>query len=466
VDAPPFNTTAGFLARFVRPLLGGGPVEVEAPLSSHDRAQMLADAAPLLDPDFLHLRTRVAQRLVADPELPDPGADELSLWLGLHDVLALDHPDTERVWTRVATWRKVENETRALLAFARPIDVPDALARHLAVAAFLDLRREDHILTSPSGDLRLRGQAPPRRRFGLFSTNLGEVRTEVVRWVEAPHATIVDRLLPDVMWVSPLTSLLRPGWAPPGWTPLMAVEFLRERPYARAVCHTWAQAREWLRVGGVVAGSLLNSLELHAAVFGDVANIPILGAAVPGATPTMQRAAKAALEGAEPRTDPGVAASVAEPPFAALPAPPIASEPHDIGAVVGALIHLHVLKVLEFDARISIGLGARDWAVQTFLAMPLLLPSLAPTLGWPFELGGKFPGESGTQEPGESESQTETESERETESGTDEAGRGGAAPVDGGFARRWEEYTEHLAGLVPRNVVDNLQATLVRRIRG
>ena len=44
---PPFNTTAGFLARFVEPLLGGGTVEVEAPLSSHDREQMLADAQPL-----------------------------------------------------------------------------------------------------------------------------------------------------------------------------------------------------------------------------------------------------------------------------------------------------------------------------------------------------------------------------------------------------------------------------------
>jgi hypothetical protein len=452
VDAPPFNTTAGFLARFVRPLLGGGAVEVEAPLSSHDRAQMLADAGSLLDPEFLHLRTRVAQRLVADPELPDPGADELSLWLGLHDVLALDHPDTERVWTRAATWRKVENETRALLAFARPVDMPDALARHLAVAAFLDLRREDHVVTDTSGELRLRGQAPPRRRF-LFSGPLAEVRTEVVRWVDAPHATIVDRLLPDVMWVSPLTSLLQPGWAPPGWTPLMAVEFLHARPYARAVCHTWVQAREWLRVGGVVAGSLLRSLELHAAVFGDVANTAILGAAVPGATPAMQRAAKAGLDGV-PSEFAGEPEPTVESKRMALPAPAIASEPADIGAVVGALIHLHVLKVLEFDARISIGMGARDWAVQTFLAMPLLLPSLAATLGWPFD----FAGESGPE--------ARVQHERDDESEPDETARSGAAPVDGGFARRWEEYTEHLAGLVPRNVVDNLQATLVRRIRG
>ncbi|MCA9696915.1 MAG: hypothetical protein KC431_05270 [Myxococcales bacterium] len=92
--------------------------------------------------------------------------------------------------------------------------------------------------------------------------------------------------------------------------------------------------------------------------------------------------------------------------------------------MVGALIHLHLLKVLEFDARISIGLGARDWAVQSFLALPLLLEALAPALGRPLE-----------------------------DLGPDQA-----------LSRRWEEYREHLAGLVPRPVVDNLLATLVRRI--
>ncbi|KIG18229.1 hypothetical protein DB30_01733 [Enhygromyxa salina] len=471
---PPFNTTAGFLARFVEPLLGGGAVEVEAPLSAHDREQMLADAGPLTHPSFLHLRMRLGRRLVAEPALPDPGADELSLWLGLHDVLALDHPDTERVWTRASTWRRVETETRSLLAFARPGDMAEAFARELAVGAFLQLRREDHVVSGPAGDLRFRGQTPPRRRFGLFSPGFADVRTEVVRWIDQPHATIVDRLLPDVMWVSPLTSLLRPAWAPPGWSPLMAVEFLQARAYARAVCHAWAQEREWLRIGGVVAGSLLRSLDLQGRVFGDLSI-----SSVPGSAAAMQRAAKAAQLGAgvgvgvgvgvgstarsggasEDLDDPDdpddpdqsfdqVDREFAEEPsgvLAALPAPAIPSAPADIGAVVGALIHLHVLKVLEFDARISIGVGARDWAVQTFLALPLLLPALERTLGRPFDLDGAAVGP----RPGSSGALF----------------AGGAGVVDEGFARRWNEYGEHLAGLVPRNVVDNLHATLVRRIR-
>lgn len=434
---PPFNTTAGFLARFVEPLLGGGVVEVEAPLSSHDRAQMLEDAGPLLGSELLHLRNRVAQRLVAEPLLPEPNADELSLWLGLHDVLALDHPDTERVWTRDATWRKVELETRSLLAFARPVDMADALARHLAVGAFLQLRREDHVVAGPEGEQRFRGQSPPRRRFGLFSPNYADVRTEVVRWIDQPHAAVVDRLLPDVMWVSPLTSLLRPGWAPPGWSPLMAVEFLRSRPYARAICHAWAREREWLRIGGVVAGSLLRSLDLHHVVFGEQQ------AGIPGTAAAMQRAAKPVVADSETEDDDERPSGG----LAALPEPQIANEPADIGAVVGALIHLHMLKVLEYDARISIGLGARDWAVQSFLSLPLLLPALERTLGRPFPLAadGLGRGEAG---PG----------------GLPSASANSVGGVEEAFARRWEEYCEHLAGLVPRPVVDKLLATLVRRI--
>jgi hypothetical protein len=440
LTSPPFNTTAGFLARFVEPLLGGGPVEVEAPLSSHDREQMLADASPLLGTSLLHLRTRAAQQLVAEPALPEPNADELSLWLGLHDVLALDHPDTERVWTRDSTWRKVEVETRSLLAFARPVDMADALARHLAVGAFLQLRREDHVVAGPEGEQRFRGQQPPRRRFGLFSPSYADVRTEVVRWIDQPHAAVVERLLPDVMWVSPLTSLLRPGWAPPGWSPLMAVEFLRSRPSARAVCHAWAREREWLRIGGVVAGSLLRSLNLHVEVFGrsEVFGEQPLKSAIPGTSAAMQRAAKLARIDDDDVAD-DLDNDDDDEPMAALPEPALTRAPEDIGAVVGALIHLHTLKVLEFDARISIGLGARDWAVQSFLSLPLLLPALERTLGRPFELG-----------PGRADALAGTLT--------------GGAGAEEAFARRWDEYCEHLAGLVPRPVVEKLLATLVRRI--
>ena len=88
--AAPLDSLPGFVARFVTPLLGGGPVEIGPPMSSADRERMLLDAGALLDSQLLHLRERAAQRLVAEPSLPEPGGHELSLWLGLYDVLALE----------------------------------------------------------------------------------------------------------------------------------------------------------------------------------------------------------------------------------------------------------------------------------------------------------------------------------------------------------------------------------------
>ncbi len=408
-----FSTAPGFIARFVMPLLGGGPVEVAAPLSRFDRDAMLEDSGALLLDELLELRSRVANKLVADPSLDHPDADELSLWIGLHDLLALDHPDTERVWTRASTWTRVESETRGLFAQAAPTGLGDALARHLAMGALLDLRRQDHIVTSPEGERRWVGQTPPRR-LALFGPSIHEVRGETVVWIDQPHRPVVARLLDDAMWVSPLTSLLRPARAPSGWSPLAAsgsvspARFLCERSFARAVCHAWAREREWLATGSVVAGSLVRSLGLANAVFGEHASVD--APSRPQPAPPMQPPRQVEGPSERPR-EPARAWSTLD------------EDPEPIAALIGALIHLHVLKVLEFDARIGLGLGDRNWAVQSFLAMPLLLAKLAPKLGRPFD-----------------------------------------AVHDESFARRWDEYCEHLGALVPRTVVDNLLATLVRRV--
>jgi hypothetical protein len=395
-----FATTQGFIARFVMPLLGGrevggGEVEVAAPLSRYDRDAMLEDSGALLHDGLIALRSRVAARFVAEPALDHPEADELSLWIAIHDLLALDHPDQERVWTRASTWTRVEVETRELFVQAAPAGLGDALARHLAVNALLELRRVDRIVSGPEGERRYFGQMPPRR-LALFGPSLDEVRSETLVWVEQPHRPVVVRLLEQAMWISPLTALLRPARAPASWSPLAicggvaASDFLRLRGSARAVCHAWAREREWPLLGGVLAGSLLDALGLARTVFGGPLDSQL---ALPARSPS-DEARSVALDDSH----------------------------ESVAALLGALIHLHVLKVLEFDARIGLGLGDRNWAVQAFLALPLLLPKLAMVLGDPF-----------------------------------------AGVADDSLARRWSEYREHLGGLVPRTVVDNLAATLVPR---
>jgi hypothetical protein len=374
-----------FVHEFVVPLLSGSSIHVRGAYSTRDRAALLEDAGALGDAQLRFLRLRRAHDLVAHPHLPEPGAEELSLWLGLNNLLFLDHPDASRIWTRNVRWQQVEQETAVLLKAATPIDLPEAVARHLALESFLGLEREDHVITTSGGERRFLGQPV---RLGLFGSARGEQRDEVVRWYGQAHAPAVDRLLPIALSVSPLTCLMHPAVAPEGWSPLDAAYFLRVRAFARAICYAWGSEKDWVRTGAVLAGSLLRSLGLIGTVFG-----------LPG---------EIRLRDPDDPND-----EVEE----------LEADPADVGAVVGALVHLHLLKVLELQARINLGVGTRDWAVQSFLALPLLLPWLEDWMGTPL---------AGMREPT--------------------------------VRRRWDEYVEHLRGMVPRTVVENLVATLVPRI--
>ncbi len=379
------------------PLLSGGKVHVGAPFSCDDRKEMMRDASALRDPSLQFFRLRRGQILIAHPELPDTEEDDLSLWLGLHNILLLDHPDTHRVWARDSSWVRVELETRRLLSFAAPTDMAEAFARHCSVGAFIELRRTDHWVVDGDLERRYQGQTPRSSgigRAGLFGRS-PQTRSEVVRWLDQVHEPPVSRLLEDALWSSPLTSLLHPEFSPAAWSPLFATELLRKRGLARAVVYRWAGAGDWLQVGAVVAGSLLRSLDLLTVVFG----------------------ASNSKDGV--REDPPQGSDVR-----ALSGEPFSTAPQDVAAVIGALIHLHWLKVLEFDARIAPGAAASDRAVQAFLALPLLLPQIESVVGSPWSGGGH----------------------KSTS------------------FRRWEEYVAHVRNLLPRDTVDKLLAALTARI--
>jgi hypothetical protein len=374
---------------FVLPLLEGGTVEVGRPLRSRDHADMLGELGRATSGRLAFARLRRAQLLTADPDLPDPDADELALWIGLHNLLVFDHPDRARVWARSSTWRRVEGATRTLLSLPLPTTLGEGLARHVAVGALLELVRTDTIVGTPVGDIRFLGQDAPRRRLGLGAT--GSRREESVEWIGQPHAPETERLLADALRASPLTCLLRPLTAPPGWSPLWASGFLRDRAHARAVVHAWATQREWIRVGGAVLSALLPSL------------------------PAARTTAAA-----------GVAAPASGP--KALPGAVVPTSPRAVGAVVAALCHVHVLKVLELDTRLGVAVGARDVGVTAFLALPLVLPYLQSAIGSPF------------------------------------AGLQGTSGFAGAVQRRWTEYLDHLEGVVPRVAVENLLAALVPHV--
>lgn len=401
-----------FLDEFVMPLLRGGELHVGAPLRGRDLQLMLEQTSELQRPELRFVRLRRGQALVADPELPDPDADELSLWMGLYNTLVFDHPDRRRVWSRDAVWRRVEGATRSLLTLPSPTAPGEALARHVSVGAFIELRRQDMVIGSGgAAELRAVGQELPRRVLRLAGAAHG-LRHEVVPWLEQPHAPEAQRLLEDALRASPLTCVLHPRLAPPGWSPLSAADAFVDRALVRAVCHQWARQRDWVAVGGAVAGALLPSLP-H----------PSRPAARDGSRDGSS-GDDAAREGMPREGQP-----------LALPGAVLPTDPKVLAGVTGALVHLHFLKVVELDARLGVAAVSRDPGVTAFLALPLLLPWIGETTGTP--LSGL----------------TDTD-----------APRPGRHHVDAPIARRWTEYLDHLQELVPRSAVDNLLASLVPRI--
>ncbi|TPV92584.1 MAG: hypothetical protein B7733_24985 [Myxococcales bacterium FL481] len=382
-----------FLDDFVLPLLKGHELAINGrPLSRRD-AVVVAKTGALDSTELWLARRDRGRALVAEPELVAPDLEELNLWMGLHNVLLLDHPDRPRVWTRERTWQSVEMETRALLGFPGGDEVGELLARHVAVGRLLDLQREDQVVTSDEGERRYAGQATPRRALAAGPSIAW--RTETVRWLDQAHDAAVSRLLPEAFRASPLTCLLCPEVAPREWSPLHAANVFDHRHYARAVCHYWARRPTWVITGGIIVGSLLKALGVA-----DDDESDAVGSIAPRIGTGSQ--------------------------LAALPGRSFPAGPRQVGAIVGALIHVHLLKVLELDARVIAASGTGDHTILTFLALPLLLPTLEPALGHPF------------------------------------AGLAGRAQQT--LRRHWDEYCEHLVGIVPRSVRENLLVTLVPRI--
>ncbi|MBL4686656.1 MAG: hypothetical protein JKY37_18815 [Nannocystaceae bacterium] len=425
--SPPLSE---FVERFVLPLLAGGPVAVGAPIAPSDRDAMAESPRELGLPTLGFSRLRRAQRLVPNPVLPEPDLEELTLWVGLHNTLVFDHPERRRVWARSTTWRRLEGATRTFLTLPSTTDTGEGLARHVSVGAFVELTRRDTVVPTAAGEVRFLGQTVPTRRFPWASVPQSGHREEVVPWLSAAHAPETQRLIEDALRASPLTCLLHPRRAPPGWSPLLASEFLRDRGFARSIVYSWARDPEWVAVGGAVTSALLPSLPLppnHGGSGGRKGDGAGHEASVAG-PPKGQQASE-------------------KPRVLALPGAVVPTSPAALSAVVGALIHLHFLKVAELEARLGALATGRDPGTLAFLALPLVLPQLASVTGTPLPgmpADGLNPESTPTGRRGFAASRT--------------------ALSSGTVSRRWVEYLDHLEELVPRQTVDTLVAALVPRI--
>lgn len=336
----------GFLHRFVFPLLEGGSVRIGAPLTERQIGRLHKDAQALADPRLLDLRNRRAELLVYDGLVGLPETEELWLWLGLYNVLALDHPDLSRVWASERTWMAIDQETRRLLTLPPVSDTQEALARHVTVGAFTQLLRDDFYLPSEEGEQVFMGQLPNRGRLTGIGSGQPGMATQTVRWVQTPANPAAIRCFELALWSSPLTCMLYPDIAPEQWSPLTFARMLQEPAFLRAVVYHWERAPDWLALGAAMLERL------------------------PGfRDPEKEEQQPAANQELSP--------------IAALGGDIAQQDPLAFERVICLLIHLHLLKVMDFDVRIGLGRSASDRSIQQFLALPLVLDLLTPRWGTP-----------------------------------------------------------------------------------
>jgi len=409
-----------FLEHFVAPLHAGGVVRVGNPLTLRDRHRFALDGGLLHERELMRHRLTRALRLIAEPPLVEPDLHDLSLWMGLHNLLFFDHPEADYVWARGHKWSALEAETRQLFEWSRPLEVGDALSRHIAIEALLGLQRDDTIVAAVEGELRFPGRAPPPR-LHWWVTMRAAPRVERVLWAAQPHAPAVARLFSAVLAISPLTALLYPQFAPRQWAPTSAAAFLRQRPLARAVCYAWAGHSDWYAPGARVTAALLNSLGVRlerplgsgergrSEGHGRPEPVRVRAPSASSSGPPIERATRGDQVR---RLEHGEGPSIALPVGA-----------NEVGLVVGALLHLHVIEAVELQARVTPALVTRDDAHASFLALPLALEALTPILGDPF-----------------------------------------AGVTDPKLRERWSEWCQQLAGLIPRRIVEGPIAALVARI--
>lgn len=378
----------GFLHRFVFPLLEGGTLRVGAPLTAKDIRKLEQDAGALGDARLLELRQRRASLLVADGLVELPEIEELHLWAGLYNVLALDHPDLGRIWASERTWGSIERETRTLLTLPPVENRQEALARHVTVGAFTQILRDDFHIPSDEGERVYLGQLPGRGRRGVLSSGEAGMSTQTVRWVQTQAHPAARRAFELALWSSPLTCVLYPELAPARWTPLGSGDFLDHAPLLRAVVYHWERQPDWLALGSAMLRRL------------------------PGfdGTPEMQgreHGERSAVDELQGRS------------VAALVGDRHELDPMAFERMLCLLIHLHLLKVLDFDVRIGLGRSAREDGMQSFLALPLTLDLLEPRWGQPL---------------------CERQQPR--------------------LFRRWKEYLSHLEALLAVDVIDAVRQAI------
>ena len=230
---------AAFLSRFVRPLVAGGELHVERPLTTADlmRFERDLDGASVELVAVDEARTDVLAELVARPPALVLDGEELALAVGLHDALVLAHPDADGALVTDGMRRKIAGAALRMVSQPLTRDRTRVLARHALLHNVLELGRADVTVSWWTGRARFLGQKAPSRLTAWRGVR--RVREEVTRagFDELLATPDVAPVIAALLRRTPLTQLLSTHAAAPPLHWEDAVFVLRDPELARAVAY-------------------------------------------------------------------------------------------------------------------------------------------------------------------------------------------------------------------------------------
>jgi hypothetical protein len=230
-----------FVSRFLLPLVAGGRIAIERPLSRRTVEALARAAGTSGDP----AETQAAARLSAARHdrlaslvgrAPVAPLDEPTWRIGgaVHNLLALTHPAIAGGVGADARLTRVAAEAADLAALGPPVTLTSVLERHSLLARLPEVVRVDSTVHYWLGHKTFVGRSPPGRILALPSVRGVRVETARRSWLREVGVPAEARpAFLALIQASPLGEALDPLRLdpPPSWSRLLSV--LRFPPIAR-----------------------------------------------------------------------------------------------------------------------------------------------------------------------------------------------------------------------------------------
>jgi len=228
-----------FLRGFVLPLVRGGSLSIERPISEPELTIFIDELPHASVPTTLidDARSAVCAELVV--RAPDFlfDDDDLHLVAALHNLLVLSHPDLDSYTVTRGMERRVLDTAQVFARRPLSRSRRRVLARHGLLHNLFAVSRTDVTVRWWTGHATFYGQKPPKRLTSWKSVRRVIEEHEIADFAELLGSELIGPVAHALVRRSPLTMLLRPErmGAALHWEEL--VFLLRDAELARAVAY-------------------------------------------------------------------------------------------------------------------------------------------------------------------------------------------------------------------------------------